>query len=308
MNLFIRYLDRFYFEEAPPERPAILRFLVGVWTLYYLGSRYRMIMEIAASEKRFFKTVGVVSYMEEPAKVGAVRAVYFATVISAVAFTLGFRHRVSGPAFASLLLWLLCYRNSWSMIFHNDNALVLHAIVLGFSRSADALSVDALVNGRDDSAVPDEHWRYGWPVKLMSVVTVLTYFVAGVAKFAGPLGKSWTDGEAMRAQIGVDALRKDLLGSEGEKSSPLVSRLYRRKWIFRAAGLGSLILEACAPLFLVDRRLAKLWAVGTFGMHWGIYFVMKIKFRYQMTGLIFASFFDLDRLLARTLHIFKKPT
>lgn len=305
MKFFSDYLDRFYFEEAPPERPAILRFLVGMWTLYYLGKRYRMLMEIAASDRRLFKPVGAAKHLKEPPDAATVRAVYFATLISAVAFALGFRHRVSGPTFASLLLWLLSYRNSWSMIFHNDNVLVLHAIVLGFSRSADALSVDAFLKGH---ASPEDHWRYGWPVKLMSVITVLSYFVAGIAKFAGPLGKSWTDGEAMRSQIGVDALRKDLLGADGGKSSPLVAKLYARKWIFRGAGLGSLILEVFAPLFLADKRLAKLWAAGAFGMHWGIYFFMKITFRYQMSGLVFASFLDLDLILKRLLKTTGKPT
>jgi len=34
-------------------------------------------------------------------------------------------------------------------------------------------------------------------------------------------------------------------------------------------------------------------------MHWGIYFLMRIKFRYQLLGLIFATFFDLERLFKR---------
>jgi hypothetical protein len=42
-----------------------------------------------------------------------------------------------------------------------------------------------------------------------------------------------------------------------------------------------------------------IWAAGAFGMHWGIYFLMRIKFRYQLLGLIFASFFDLERLFKR---------
>ena len=40
-------------------------------------------------------------------------------------------------------------------------------------------------------------------------------------------------------------------------------------------------------------------AAGAFGIHWGIYFLMRIKFRYQLLGLIFASFFDLERLFER---------
>lgn len=39
-------------------------------------------------------------------------------------------------------------------------------------------------------------------------------------------------------------------------------------------------------------------ALGAFGMHWGILAVMGIKFRYQLSGVTFASWFDVERALA----------
>ena len=114
------------------------------------------------------------------------------------------RHRVVGPEHAGLLLWTLSYRNSWSMIFHSDNNLVLHTAVLGLSPSADSLSVDAvLAHCRLDPQLRD--WRYGLPSRLINAVTTATYFVAGVAKLMGPLGWSWATGESLRSQIAAVA-------------------------------------------------------------------------------------------------------
>jgi hypothetical protein len=178
------------------------------------------------------------------------------------------------------------------MIYHNDNALVLHALVMGLSRSSDALSVDALTGATGSPDGPD--WRYGWPIRLMSTATALTYFVAGMAKVAGPLGWRWAGGDAMRAQVMVDGIRKELLGGQ---AAPLAYALRDKGLLFGLMGFGSLVLELGAPLALVDRRLSRLWACGTFSLHWGIYMVMGIKFRYQMAGLIFASYFPVERPL-----------
>lgn len=285
-------LDGFWFETAPAERPAILRILVGVWTLHYLVRRYRMLMKVAASDPALFEPVGVAKGLERPLPTSVFRLLLIATFIANIFFILGFWHRVTGPLFSGLLLWVLCYRNSWSMIYHNDNALALHALVLGMARSADALSLDSLL---DASESPEPHWKYGWPVKLMSAITTLTYFLAGVAKVKGPLGWSWAGGEALRSQVAVDGLRKELLGDGAPR---LAYALYSRKSLFGVMGLGSLVLELAAPLFLANKKLSKLWAAGAFQMHWGIYFIMDIKFRYQLTGLVFASFLDLDRILS----------
>ena len=65
--------------------------------------------------------------------------------------------------------------------------------------------------------------------------------------------------------------------------------------LFLTIGVMTLIVELGAPLFLLHRRGAMAWAVSAFFMHWGIFFIMGIRFRYQLAGLIFASFFPVDR-------------
>lgn len=291
MSRLLGAVDGFWFEKAPAARPAVLRVLIGVYTLYYLARRYSMLMRISKSDPSLFAPVGVVSRLEKPVSPETFRRILIMTFVANVAFVLGWRHRHTGPLFAGLFLWVMCYRNSWSMIYHNDNALVLHALILGLTPSADALSLDALERGAPDS---EGDWRYGWPVRLMSTVTALTYFLAGVAKVAGPLGRGWASGEALRGQIAVDGLRKELLGG---KASPLAYALYDRLPLFGVMALGSLVLELVAPAALFHKPLSRLWAVGAWQMHWGIFFIMGIKFRYQQSGLIFASFLPVERVL-----------
>ncbi|MGH3148401.1 MAG: HTTM domain-containing protein [Rubrobacter sp.] len=296
MRRAIHVLDTFWFERAPATRPAILRILVGLYTLYYLAPRYAMYMKIARSDQSLFKPVGVASNLKKPVPVGVFRGLLIATFVANVLFVLGFRHRYTGPVFAGLLLWVMSYRNSWSMIYHSNNVLLLHAMILSLSRSADALSLDSLVDATESE---DPHWRYGWPIRLMNTVTTLTYFLAGVAKVKGPLGWKWGGGESLRSQIAVDGLRKEVDGGE---AAPLAYVLHNNLFVFTIMGVGSLVLELVAPATLVSKRLSRLWAIGAFQLHWGIFLLMKIRFRYQMAGLVFAPFFDLDRVLTWIEH------
>ena len=73
--------------------------------------------------------------------------------------------------------------------------------------------------------------------------------------------------------------------------------MYNELWLFEILAIGSLVLELGAPLFLLNRRVAQVWAVNAFLMHWGIYFIMGITFRYQISGVAYAAFFSWERLL-----------
>ncbi|MDQ3628739.1 MAG: hypothetical protein M3419_08020 [Actinomycetota bacterium] len=291
----LRAVESRVLAAAPATRPAVLRLVTGGWTAYYLSQRVDMLKQIHRGDARLFAPVGPCRVLRRPLPPTLADAITYAELAADLAFTAGVRHRVVGPVHAGLLLWTLSYRNSWSMIFHNDNNLVLHTAVLGLSPSADSLSVDALVaHRRLDPQLCD--WRYGLPTRVINAVTTATYLVAGVAKLKGPLGWSWATGESLRSQIAADGLRKELLGSA---AAPVGLRMYGQTQLFRMLAVGSLVIELAAPLALVDRRLGRAWAIGAFGMHWGIYALMGIKFRYQLSGAIFASFFPVDRLPVR---------
>lgn len=306
MKPIYQTLHEFWFEKAPPTRLALLRILVGAFTLWYLIPEQDDLLKVARSDLKLFAPVGVVFH-------GPVAAELFhwllrATILGAVCFTLGLWHRITGPVFGVLLLWLLCYRNSWSMIYHSDNLLVLHGLVLGFARSADALSLDAFLSRLRrgaNASPPQPGWQYGWPVKLMCALVVSTYFVTAVAKLSGPLGVSWVTGRALRSQMAVDGLRKELLGVA---PNPVSYTLYDWLPLFTVLAAGSMIFELFAPLALVNRRLGRIWACNAFLMHWGILIVMRITFAYQLSGIIFAPFFRIERILELPGKVLRRRT
>lgn len=306
MNGPLRKIGPHWFAEAPAARPAVLRILIGAYAFWYLWNRREMLNSMERNrDLKLYRPVGVARLHRQPPPVPLVRAVVAATLAANVAFVAGWRHHVTGPLYSGLFLWLLSFRNSWSMIYLNDNVLVFHLLILGHTPSADVLSLDARRGGPPSrsrwhlfgspaSRNRAGDWRYGWPLSLMNAVTVATYFLAGVAKLKGPSGLEWASGEQLRRQIAVDALRKEVMG---KPAAPMAYKLFRQDGLFHMLALGSLVVETAAPLVLVDRRLARFWALNAWAMHWGILALMNISFRYQLSGLMYLSFFDGERLL-----------
>ena len=295
MKRFFRTLNEFWFVEAPAERLAVLRILIGAYTFWLVATHYFMWVEIGYSSPDLFQPVGVVGVLDKPLPPVINHALIIATLAANVLFVLGWRHRFMGPLFAALLLWIISYRLSWSMIYHSMNLPALHVLILGLAPAADALSLDSCRQpGATGRRKPAGAWQYGWPIQLICTVTVLAYFVTGVAKVAGPLGWSWASGEAMRSQVAADAIRKEVLGDKG---ASVFYVLYDEVWLFSILGPLSLALELGAPVALLNRRLGRFWAFSAFLMHWGILFIMGIKFRYHLSGILYASFFDVERLV-----------
>ena len=144
MTRLLHRLNRFWFAEAPATRLALLRIVVGGFALQYVAVRYAMFMKMASSDPQLFEPVGLAWFLDRPIPVEGFQLLLIATLLANLAFVLGWRYRYTGPVYAVLLLWLLCYRNSWSMIYHTDNVLVLHVLVLGLTPAADVLALDAL--------------------------------------------------------------------------------------------------------------------------------------------------------------------
>jgi hypothetical protein len=195
---------------------------------------------------------------------------------------------------------VLTYRQSWGFIYHTENLLVLHVLVLGLSRSADVLSLDALLRRRAPRwlaalaarapALPS--WRYGWPARLMILVTGVTYWVAGMAKL-GTNGIAWITDAHLLDHIGNNALRY-LLFTDG--ASPLTYHVYAwPPWLWVALGLGSITLELIAPLAVLSGRISVVLAFALWTFHWGILLLMGIPFAYQLSGIAYAPYMRWDR-------------
>lgn len=307
MNRLLQQVGSHWFAAAPAARPAILRIMIGAYAFWYVWNRREMLDTMTRNgDPKLYEPVGLARLhgcYRPPPKL--VRGIVAATLAANVAFVTGWRHQVTGPLYSGLFFWLMSYRNSWSMIHHSDNVLVFHLLILGHTPAADALSLDARGGGASAlpglipfgsaaSRNPAGDWQYGWPLQLMNAVTVATYFLAGVAKLKGPSGLEWASGEQLRRQIAVDALRKEVLG---KPVAPMAYTLYRQDGLFRILAVGSLVIETLAPLVLADKRLARFWALNAWAMHWGILALMNITFRYQLSGLMYLSFFDIERLL-----------
>jgi hypothetical protein len=283
----LRAIDGWWRAEAPATRLAGLRLLVGGFATIYLAARVVHLISFVDFPASGFAPVGVVSLLSAPLPAALVIAPVLLALPLAALFTLGWRFAATGPAFAAVLLWVLSYRNSWGMVFHTENLLVLHVMVLGLARSADAWSLDVRRAAPSPSGP-----AHGWPVRLLAVVTLATYVLAGVAKLRLS-GLAWVDSDLLRNYIAYDNLRKLELG---DWHSPLGGALVGQAWLFPPLAGLSLALELLAPLALLGGRVAVVWALAAWAFHVGVLAVMAIFFPYPLFGLAFAPLFPVERL------------
>ena len=283
----LRAVDRWWRPDVPAARLAALRILVGSFASVYLAARLVHLISFVDFPVASFEPVGIVALLAAPAPAALVLTAVLLALPLALAFTLGWRFRLCGPAFALLLLWVLTYRNSWGMVFHTENLLVLHVLILGLTRSADAWSLDA----RRAPITPRPR-AYGWPTRLLAALTVATYLLAGVAKLRLS-GLPWVDSDLLRNYIAYDNLRKLELG---DAYSPLGGLLVAHGWLFPPLAFASLALELLAPLALLGPRLARVWSFAAWCFHLGVLAVMAIFFPYPLFGLAFAPLFHIERL------------
>jgi hypothetical protein len=276
--------------SAPAERLAALRLLIGGYGLVYLATRFPHVVGVASFSPRQFAPVGPVTLLAAPLPYSIVVAIAAAAVLAGFAFVAGLRYRVSGPLFGVLLLWATSYRNSWSMIFHTENLLVLHVLVLGLvPAAADVWSLDA--RKRDAPEPGPEGFRWGWPILLLCAVTVATYFIAGFTKL-DRAGLQWVTSDTLRYHVAYDNIRKIELGST---HSPIGAALAGHAWAFPPLAALSMVVEVLAPLALLHRRVGHLWAVTAWSFHLGVLVVMAIVFHYPLLGFAYAPFFAVER-------------
>jgi hypothetical protein len=288
MKQVLERVDSWWFERAPAARLAVVRAAIGGFCLVYLVVRAANLNGYATFPAAQFAPLGVVRLLSQPLAPWLVHVLYGLTLLFVFPVIVGFRFRWTAPIFAALWCWLMSYRSSWGMIFHTENLVTLHVLVLAVSAAADTWSIDAKGStpGRDDG-------RYGWPLKLMCVVTVLAYVLAGVAKLRNA-GWEWVTGDQLRIHIAYDNLRKIQLG---DIYSPLGAWLVRYQWLFPPMAWFSLALELGAPLALVRRRWAAMWAWGMWAFHAGILCLMAILFAYPLSGVAFLPFSRAEKIL-----------
>jgi hypothetical protein len=286
---------RTWFTDAPAERLAALRILIGGYALVYVLARLPEFLSVARYDSAQWRPIGIVRILDAPLPAPVVLAIMIATVLLLGAFVVGVRFRITAPIAALALLWTITYRNAWGMIFHTENLLVLHVIALALAPAADAWSFDARRRPAPPSA------GYGWAIGLLAALTVATYVLAGIAKLR-IAGLDWIDGEQLRNQIAVDNLRKALLG---DSVAPLAYLVLERPSPLVVFSAMTLAIELGAPLALLDRRLGYVWALAAWGFHAGVVLLMNIWFPYPLFGFAFVALLPAERLVARVIALYR---
>ncbi|MEL7207060.1 MAG: HTTM domain-containing protein [Actinomycetota bacterium] len=262
---------------ARAERLALVRILVAGYGVVWLIVRFPHLVDVADFASSRWRPVGVLAPFDQPPAAGLMLLLAAVAVGAGTAVLLGWRHRVTGPVFAVALLVVTTWRTSWGQIFHTENLLVLHVLVLALVPAAAAWSLDARRLGPPAKA----EGRFGWPVRVMALATVAAYFVAGVAKLRYG-GWAWLDGDVLAHQVAYDNLRKAAVGSV---TSPLAGPMLGASWLFTPMAFGSLAVELGAPLALLSARWSRWWAAAAWVFHLGIVVIMVIVFAYPLSGV-----------------------
>ncbi len=277
-------LDR----TAPPERLATFRIAVGTFIGIYLLVRIQVFLELADRSPDRFDPVGVTAILDRRLPDVALVALIVVCVGASAATALGWRYRLAAPALAVALLVLTSYRSSWGQLLHFEHLMVLFAAVLAASPAADAWSLDRRRTGEPATDPPTgPSTRYGFPLVVASLVVVVTYVIAGIAKLRYG-GWGWADGDTLRNHVASAATRLELFGDE---PAPLASFAVEHAGLLTVAAVATLVLELGAPIALVGDRWRNAWVVGTWLMHLGILLTMRIGFPVPLFGLAFVPFF-----------------
>jgi hypothetical protein len=283
---------------APARRLAVLRILVGAYATVWALVRFPAHLGHVDQAADRWHPVGALAPLGSAPAAVLVVAVSLAAPLLGAAFAAGWRYRIVGPACAAAMLAVASLDSAWGQVFHTENLMVLHLVVLAAAPAA----ADALVLRRagappeGDPAGPDApDGRYGWPVRLAALVVVLTYTIAGIAKLRAG-GLAWLDGETLRHIVAHDNLRKALLG---DPHSPLGDRLVAHAWAFPPLAVATVAVELGAGVALLGGRWRTVWVVAAWLFHVGVLALMAVLFAYPLSGVAFAPFFRVERLADR---------
>lgn len=286
---------------APARRLAALRVLVGTYTVVFMVARSASFWQMADLPDWQTEGVGILWFLDAPWSPTLVHVLYVVTVFLGVLFTLGIGFRVVGPVFAVAFLVVSTYRLSFGHVIHTEHLVALHLLAIGFSRSADAWSLDA--RRRPDP--PADHVKYGIPIRAMVLVLVLTYVLAGMAKVRHG-GMDWLVGDVLRNQVAYDNLRKELLGSP---HSPIGGWTVQFTWLFPPAAVLTTIVEIGAVAALgASRRVTWIWAMSAWGFHVVVLALMAISFPYPLSFVAYACLFDVERGGERLVQAARRRT
>ncbi len=268
---------------VPARRLALVRIAVVGFACAWMLSNAPDLLGRAQLPVARFDPVGIVRWTG-PVAPSIVTAILVLVGVSGAMTIAGVGYRIIAPVFAMGSLWLLSYRNSWGHMSHVEHLMMLHVGILALAPAADALRPGA-------GTAPSPDRRYGWPLRLMMLVTVSTYAIAGLAKLRIG-GLEWLGGESLRLHVAHEQLRMRMIGVG---RGGLGAWLLPHAGAFSAMAIGTVVLELGAVVALRSGWIRVVWIGGLWLMHVGIWAVMGIGFPYPLSGVAFLAFFSVER-------------
>lgn len=285
-------ISRIIDHSAPAERLAAFRIAVGIFVVVYLIGRLPVFLALAHRPEADFEPVGLLAPFADPPRGAFVTGTIVVALVAGVCATVGWRYRPAIIVATGAVLFLMTLRSSWGQLLHFENLMVLQLGVLVASPAADAWSIDA-ARGDDGDGDCEPSPRYGWPLAVAALVTVVTYIVAGVAKLRDG-GIDWIVGETLRNHIAYSAARLDVIGG----TPPLFAEFaVRHAWVLPVFAFAAVVVELSAPVVFIGPRCRNVWVAAAWMMHAGIFATMSVGFPSPLFGLAFAPMFALERIV-----------
>jgi len=258
-------------------RYEVLRGLIAGYAAVWAAVRGPATLDTLDFAERRFDPVGPLAFLDGPLPDFVVVLAVVITPVAAGLLAFGRRPRLSGPMAAAGFLLITTYRNSWGHLLHTENLVSMHLVVLAVTPFFER---------------PSDEDERDWAVDALAILTVSTYFIAGVAKLRIS-GSTWLDGDVLRHQIAFDNARKEVLG---DTASPFAGWILRQGWLLAPAAIMTMLVELGAPIALVRGRVAAAWCGLAMGFHLAILIFMAILFPYHLLGIGLAPLLPVERL------------
>ena len=197
-------------------------------------------------------------------------AIFYAGLVVTIAFTIGYRTRISSILFY-VFTWSLFQRNIF-LLTGGDNFLYLVAFFLMFADCGAHFSIDAISGRSCNQPRSFVAMVHNYAVLAIIVQLSLVYLTSAFYKIEGPL---WQNGTALYYVLRL---------SEFNLSS-FAHHFYDREIVVKLLTWGTVIFEMSWPFLIWNRRTKPFVALGAVLLHSMIgYFMGLVWFSFVFIG------------------------
>jgi hypothetical protein len=243
-----------------PEAAQRLRFVhTGLAVLIGVRIAVGPYRHLAGTPAALVDPVAVLFWLRGMPSADVIVAIQLVGAVAAVAAAVRWRTRLTFAVAWVCYLVLAGLRGSRGKVLHND------LLLLWVSAPFLLAPLEAAWHDRQPSR------RWGWPIRVGTVITVLIYFAAGYHKLRRS-GPSWAFGDNMHYVL----LWGPSVGQPGWAA--FAHWMADRAWAAKLAAIGILGVELSFPLALVWRRLLPCFAVAAVALHAGTYLLLGLDY------------------------------